>query len=73
MKAACMIYYGILLDPAPGNVLLGNFIAGILSVISGPVMIILMNFGMTKRRTLLLILYSITASLILVMGMWLKP
>lgn len=67
--AACMIYYGILLDPAPGNVLLGNFIAGILSVISGPVMIILMNLGMTKRRTLLLILYSITASLILVMGL----
>ena len=64
-----MVYYGILLDPAPGNVLLGNFIIGLLSVVAGPVMCLLIKLGMRKRRELLMILYGVTASLILLMGL----
>ena len=67
-KAASMVYYGILLDPAPGNVLLGNLIVGFLSVIAGPIMCLLIKLGMSKRRNLLMILYITTASLILLMG-----
>ena len=67
-KAASMIYYGILLDSAPGNVLLGNAIVGFLSFVAGPIICLWMKFGTSDRRKIMIILYITTASLVLIMG-----
>ena len=63
-----MIYFGILLDPAPGNVLLGNTIVGFLSFVAGPIICLWMKFGTSERRKIMIILYITTASLVLIMG-----
>ena len=63
-----MIYYGILLHPAPGNVLLENAIVGFLSIVAGPIICLLMKFWTSDRRRILIILFITTASLVLMMG-----
>ena len=63
-----MIYFGILLDPVPGNVLLGNAIVGLLSFVAGPILCLWMKFWISERRKILIILYITTASLVLIMG-----
>ena len=63
-----MIYFGILLDPVPGNVLLGNAIVGLLSFVAGPIICLWMKFWISERRKILIILYITTASLVLIMG-----
>ena len=65
--AASMLYYGIIFSTTP-NVLLNNFLLGVLSALAGPMMCILMKSKFSNRRTLLGSLYIITGLSVLAMA-----
>ena len=65
--AASMLYYGIMFSPTP-DVLMNNFILGILSTVAGPLMCILMTSRFSYRRLSLGSLFMITGLTVLSMA-----
>ena len=65
--AASMLYYGIMFSPTP-NVLMNNFLLGLLSFVAGPLMCILMKSRFSYRRLSLGTLYLLTGLFVLSMA-----
>ena len=64
--SANMLYFGIMFTPTP-DVLMNNFILGLVSTTAGPLMCILMKSRFSDRRTLLGTLFTVTGLAILIM------